>query len=149
MPRSSRMERGHSRDRVANLQETCAISLNATALKEALAFKARNPQWEACSLRVYIAGKGCDGFSYGVSFDQPEPQDQCFPQMSPSGERVDVIVDPESLKFLRGSVIDWVDDERGKGFLVENPKHKKFRGKFYKRAGWEQRLLEQESEPQA
>jgi iron-sulfur cluster assembly protein len=32
-----------------------------------------------------------------------------------------VIIDQGSMQFMDGVTIDYIDDERGKGFLVENP----------------------------
>ncbi len=124
------------------MQETYAISMDAKAIQQAVVYKKNNPQWQELSLRLYLAGKGCDGFIYGVSFDDAHDVDTHFTFASAEGESIDLVVDPETLKFVQTSSITWVDDERGKGFLVENPRHKKFRGKFFKRAGWEERLLE-------
>jgi len=124
------------------MQEPCDISLDTGAIEQALIYKQNNPQWEGFSLRIYIAGKGCDGFNYGVSFDPPQEEDLRFLQQSEDGRSIEVVIDPETFKFVRYSTLTWVNDERGKGFLIENPRHKKFRGKFFKRAGWEQRILE-------
>jgi iron-sulfur cluster insertion protein len=88
------------------------------------------------ALRVYIEGKGCDGFYYGVSFDKPAADDVAWTCGS-----LQVVIDPESLKFMHGSTVNWVDDERGRGFLVENPNHRKFRGKFYRKGDWHERLI--------
>lgn len=127
------------------MQETFDIFLDAGAVQQALVYMKNNPQWEGFSLRVYIAGKGCDGFTYGVSFDPARDDDFRFVQQTDDGQTIEVVIDPETFKFVRYSTVTWVDDERGKGFLVENPRHKKFRGKFFKRAGWEQRVLETEN----
>lgn len=108
------------------------IRLTEIAVKEALSLKIAQ---EKKDLRVYLDGKGCDGFFYGVAFDERSAEDHVFSQ-----DGIDLICDPESYKFIRDSVVDWVDDERGRGFLVENPHHRKFRGKFYKRENWEERL---------
>lgn len=112
---------------------TLSITLSARAIAKAeeLRRSSNKP-----SLRLYLEGKGCDGFYYGVAFDQPTPNDHHFPQ-----GKVDVIVDADSLRFVTGSTIDWVDDQRGCGFLVDNPAHKKYRGKFYKKSYWRGQLM--------
>ncbi len=112
------------------------INLTTKAIDAATRLRNENPEWSGLDLRIYLSGKGCDGFDYGVTFDSRNATDvvQCFGDVS-------TLVDPETAKFVRDSVVDWVDDERGKGFLVENPNHKKFRGKFFKRKNWEDRLL--------
>lgn len=111
------------------------LKMTEKAVSAAVTLRNGNPDWHGLDLRVYLSGKGCDGFDYGVTFDQKEERDVAVD----CGE-VTTIIDPDTLQFVRGSTIEWVDDERGRGFLVENPNHKKFRGKFYKRKGWQERL---------
>ena len=91
-----------------------------------------NPDYQGKDLRVYLEGKGCDGFFYGVTFDHAGDSD-IGEQQGP----LKILCDSESLVFLKNSSIEWVDDERGRGFLVTNPQHRKFRGKFYKRKAWQ------------
>lgn len=111
------------------------ILMSDNAIQAAIKFKTENPDWQSMPLRVYLSGKGCDGFEYGVCFDQQDPEDHSFVY----GD-VNLICDPETFKFVVGSTIEFVDDERGRGFIVGNPRHKQFRGKFYKRKNWEERL---------
>lgn len=110
------------------------------AVRKAAQLKADNQDWKDLSLRLYLSGKECDGFVYGVSFDKPKKDDFHFPHKLSDGSCVDLVVDTESMKFVNESVIEWVSDDRGEGFLVENPNHKKFRGKFYRAKNWERRL---------
>ena len=121
------------------MQENSPITLSQAAIRQALQLQQDNAAWQGLPLRLYLEGKGCDGFYYGVSFDAQKPEDLCFTQVD-GDLRVDLIVDPQTLEFTEGSQVIWVDDERGKGFLVENPQHKKFRGKFFKRSAWLQKL---------
>lgn len=109
------------------------ITLTEEAYNNALRMSS---EFDSKTLRVYLEGKGCDGFYYGVSFDNIESDDLINQQGN-----LTLVIDPESYKFCQGSIVDWVDDERGQGFLVENPNHQKFRGKFYKRTSWQERLL--------
>ena len=114
-----------------------SITLTENALAAAAAFQRDEAQFQSLDLRVYLSGKGCDGFEYGVTFDQRMTEDLAFKV----SDRLSVICDPSSIEFLQGSSIDWVDDERGRGFLVNNPNHRKFRGKFYKKPEWKAKLL--------
>lgn len=116
------------------------VTLSQRALTQAIFLKKENETRENLSLRVYLDGKGCDGFYYGVTFDQKHADDIGM-EMGAGHEKIEVVIDEKTLPFVKGSTIDWVDDERGQGFLVENPQHKKFRGKFFKRKNWEERLL--------
>lgn len=88
-------------------------------------------------LRVYIAGKHCDGFEYGVCLDDKNEDDLCTVQ-----GQISIVCDRASLDFIDGSSLAWVDDERGRGFIVFNPNHKKFRGKFFKRENWKNKLTQ-------
>ena len=111
------------------------ISLTEDALAQARTMAAE-PERSGMALRYYIDGKGCDGFFYGVAFDQPGARDLIYEQNG-----LPMVVDPESLRFMYGSSVAWIDDERGRGFLVENPNHKRFRGKFYKKTAWKDKLV--------
>ncbi|MFW7378139.1 MAG: HesB/IscA family protein [Oligoflexus sp.] len=124
------------------MSENESIRLNSLALEKAQELSRDFRQYQGKSLRLYLDGKGCDGFYYGVAFDTPNDNDLHFPQSD-----IDLIIDPDSFEFCAGSTITWVDDERGQGFLVENPNHRKFRGKFYKRKVWQEKLEEKRQTP--
>ncbi len=69
------------------------------------------------ALRVWIAGGGCSGFQYGMALDnEPSGEDTQF-----ESNGVKVLVDPQSLPYLDGSEIDFVDTLMGGGFKVNNP----------------------------
>ncbi len=122
---------------VAN-ETPVGISLSQEALTEAKRLASENPDFANLPLRLYLDGKGCDGFTYGVTFDQESEKDFVFVE----GD-ITIVVDLDTLQFTDGSHIEWVDDERGTGFLVNNPKQNSFRGKFYKQESWKQRLIAQ------
>ncbi len=111
------------------------VTFSPEALKEAERLASEETAFKDMPVRVYIEGKGCDGFYYGVAFAPELPGDTRFTQGS-----LAIVVDADSLQFLDESVVTWVDDERGRGFLVDNPHQKKFRGKFYKKKVWQDRL---------
>jgi iron-sulfur cluster assembly accessory protein len=67
-------------------------------------------------LRVFVESGGCSGFQYGMSFDEPKPDDAEF-----QSEGVSVIMDPASIAYMQGSVIDFDDGLQGKGFEIKNP----------------------------
>ncbi len=67
-------------------------------------------------LRVLVETGGCSGFQYGMSFDEPKPDDQSF-----ESEGVTIVIDPASLAYLNGSHIDFDDGLHGKGFEIKNP----------------------------
>lgn len=67
-------------------------------------------------LRVFVESGGCSGFQYGMSFDVPKADDHTM-----ESEGVAFLVDPTSLAYLEGSVIDFDDGLHGKGFEIRNP----------------------------
>jgi iron-sulfur cluster assembly protein len=70
------------------------------------------------ALRVWVAGGGCSGLSYGMALDDnpPEDGDQMFEQ-----DGVKIMIDPMSLQYMEGATVDYVDDNLGGGFKIENP----------------------------
>lgn len=112
-----------------------AVYFTDEAVAAAVDLQNKNPEYTDMPLRVYIDGKGCDGFYYGVTFDHPTPEDLVVRQAV-----ISILVDPETLKYVKGSTVSWVDDDRGTGFLVSNPNHRKFKGKFFRRENWQERL---------
>lgn len=69
------------------------------------------------SLRVYISGGGCSGYSYGLTLDETtSPDDLVFEEYG-----VKVLVDPESMKLLKGCVVDYTETLSATGFTVNNP----------------------------
>jgi iron-sulfur cluster assembly accessory protein len=68
-------------------------------------------------LRVYVYSGGCSGFRYGMMLeDAPTADDQV---MHANGVRV--YVDTNSVQYLTGAEIDYVDTLMGAGFTVNNP----------------------------
>jgi iron-sulfur cluster assembly protein len=65
-------------------------------------------------LRVGVRGGGCSGFQYQLAFD--EQHDEVF-----ESHGLKVLVDRESLQFVRGSTIDYEESLQGAGFKVNNP----------------------------
>jgi iron-sulfur cluster assembly protein len=67
-------------------------------------------------LRVGVRGGGCSGFQYQLAFDEQRDGDVVF-----ESHGLKVLVDAESLQFVRGSTIDYEESLQGAGFKVENP----------------------------
>ena len=72
---------------------------------------------DALKLRVFVAGGGCSGFSYGFTFDEEVAEDDSVVER----EGVTLLVDPLSYQYLMGSEIDYVEDLQGAQFVVSNP----------------------------
>ena len=92
------------------------ISFTETAVAKVKEFAAQTPEAEGKELRIFIQGIGCSGFAYGFTFDTERDGDTVVD----SGD-LKVLVDPSSAPNLSGAKVDFVDDQRGTGFLVDNP----------------------------
>jgi iron-sulfur cluster assembly accessory protein len=92
------------------------ISFSEKAVEKVQEFASQMPEAEGKELRIFIQGVGCSGFSYGFTFDEERDGDTVV-----DNEGLKVLVDQNSAPHLTGSTVDFVDDERGSGFTVENP----------------------------
>ena len=92
------------------------ISFSDKAIEKVKEFSAQMPEAEGKSLRIFIQGVGCSGFAYGFTFDDKRDDDTVVE----TGD-VDVLVDPRSAPHLTGASVDFVEDQRGAGFTVDNP----------------------------
>jgi iron-sulfur cluster assembly accessory protein len=67
-------------------------------------------------LRVGVRGGGCSGFQYQLAFDSQREGDAVF-----EDHGLRILVDNQSLPYVDGSNIDYVDSLQGAGFQVNNP----------------------------
>ena len=68
-------------------------------------------------LRLFVQQGGCAGLSYGMRFDnEPDEDDHIYEH---HGLRV--FVDPASMNYIGGSVLEYEAGLQGAGFTVENP----------------------------
>lgn len=70
------------------------------------------------ALRIMVVGGGCSGYSYDLSFveNKPRKNDKIITK-----NNFNVLIDPESLEIMDGSIIDFVDNLKGSGFKITNP----------------------------
>jgi iron-sulfur cluster assembly accessory protein len=68
------------------------------------------------ALRVYVSGGGCSGLQYGMALDEPMEDDTVV-----AYDGIRVVIDADSLAFVHGAEIDYVDSLMGAGFTVNNP----------------------------
>jgi iron-sulfur cluster assembly accessory protein len=102
---------------VATMEETVAVTLTESAADKLIGIMNDKGVAETHGLRVFVSGSGCSGLQYGMTFDaNTAPADLVMEQ---HGLRV--IIDPQSLRYMTGASIDYVDDPSGGGFHIDNP----------------------------
>lgn len=71
----------------------------------------------ALKLRVTVSGGGCSGFQYGFEFDEEQAADDFVLQR----DGAVLLVDPLSLPYLQGAVVDYSESLQGAQFVIRNP----------------------------
>ena len=93
------------------------IVLTPKAAAQVLKVKSENSIPETHALRIGVKGGGCSGFTYVLGFDEhPKENDKIM-----ESEGIRVYIDPKSLFYLSGTVLDFSDGLNGKGFVFNNP----------------------------
>lgn len=93
------------------------IMLTEKAAAQVAKVKSENSIPAEHGLRLGVKGGGCSGLSYVLGFDEkPTEKDRVF-----TVHGVTVFVDPKSLFYLSGTVLDFSDGLNGKGFVFNNP----------------------------
>lgn len=77
----------------------------------------REKELDGYALRVFVAGGGCSGLQYGMTFDDETREGDN--EFTTGGLRI--LIDPISAQYLMGSSIDYVDSLMGGGFKIDNP----------------------------
>lgn len=97
------------------------ITLSEKAAMQVRKLMAENNIPETHGLRLGVKGGGCSGMTYVLAFDeQPKENDTLMEQHG-----IRMFVDPKSLFFLSGTVLDFSDGLNGKGFVFNNPQASK------------------------
>jgi iron-sulfur cluster assembly protein len=93
------------------------IMLTEKAANQVCKLKAENRIPNEHGLRLGVKGGGCSGMTYVLAFDEkPKESDKILEQFG-----IQIFVDPKSLFFLSGTVLDFSDGLNGKGFVFNNP----------------------------
>ena len=93
------------------------ITLTEKAAAQVWKVKSENNIPAEHGLRLGVKGGGCSGLTYVLGFDEkPGEKDKVF-----TIRGVTVFIDPKSLFYLGGTVLDFSDGLNGKGFVFNNP----------------------------
>jgi iron-sulfur cluster insertion protein len=72
------------------------------------------------SLRTFVQGGGCAGFSYGFTFDEEVNEDDFEIPVA----NFKVLIDAMSMQYLQGATIDYKEELMGSSFTIKNPNAK-------------------------
>ena len=94
------------------------VTITAAAATEVQKFMvAEQVAPEVGGLRVSVQPGGCSGFKYSLLIeDKPADDDTILAQTG-----FNVFVDPFSMQYLNGVIIDYVTSMQGSGFTFKNP----------------------------
>ena len=92
------------------------VKVTESAASQVKSMLSTQPENAGKTLRIYVESGGCSGMQYGMVFDEKRDDD-----MSSEFFGVTVLVDPFSANYLRGAVVDYVDELTGGGFKISNP----------------------------
>lgn len=95
-----------------------AVTITGAAGVEVLKFMAtENVAPEVGGLRVSVQPGGCSGFKYSLLIeDKPAEDDTILSQ-----DGYNIFVDPFSMQYLNGVIIDYTTSMQGSGFTFKNP----------------------------
>lgn len=99
------------------MESIISITDKAIAQIEQIA-QAENPGGTK-GLRLAVTGGGCSGLSYKIEFSDQKEKDNVL-----EFGKVKVLIDPKSVIYLKGIVLDFKDGLNGKGFVFDNPNAK-------------------------
>jgi len=99
--------------------EQALISITPKAIEQIRSISSVENADGTKGLRLAVTGGGCSGLSYKIEFGEPKVKDNVLE----FGE-VKVLIDPKSIIYLKGIVLDYKDGLNGKGFVFENPNAK-------------------------
>ncbi|MRG77105.1 MAG: iron-sulfur cluster assembly accessory protein, partial [ANME-2 cluster archaeon] len=69
------------------------------------------------ALRIFVAGMGCSGVSYGMSLDDTKKEEDV--ELTSNGVRI--LIASSIQESLDAAQIDFIDNESGKGFILKDP----------------------------
>ena len=106
------------RTKMAQTSDASAVDLKLTekAVQQVKTLLARDELIDH-ALRISVSDGGCSGFSYQLNFEKEQKPGDITLDL----ENLSVYVDPQSIPYLQGTVIDFVSGLYGGGFKFTNP----------------------------
>lgn len=95
---------------------TAILTVSETAAEKAKQVLEQRGQAEG-ALRLFVAGGGCSGPQFGMALaGGPDADDTVISQGG-----VTFVIDPESLPYVQGAEVDYLEDTMRSGFTIFNP----------------------------
>jgi len=92
-----------------------AVTLTPAAAQHVSSFLAK--RGKGMGLRLGVRTTGCSGLAYKLEYaDEAKPEDIRF-----ESHGVTVVIDPKSLPYIDGTVLDFTREGLNEGFKFENP----------------------------
>lgn len=92
------------------------ITLTTSAIEHLKSLLAEKNAGAGTGLRLRVEKGGCAGMQYVMGLDASKEDDSVYTE-----DGVSVIIGPESVEYLRGCQIDYVDSLADSGFKLNNP----------------------------
>lgn len=96
------------------------VTLTESAARAIFA-RAKREGKEGQTLRLFVMGGGCSGVAYRIDFDAEGAKES---DITFSQHGITIVVDPKSLQFLQGSVLDYKVELMSQRFVWLNPNAK-------------------------
>ena len=68
-------------------------------------------------LRVGVVAGGCSSYTYEIAFEKSPKDDDIIIEE----KNIRIFINPESIAFMKGSVVDYLDTLTNAGFKINNP----------------------------
>lgn len=95
---------------------TLDVMIELTPVAQSKLLEVRDLEPARQVLRVFVRGRTCAGYAYGLALDDATADDDAV--FEQGGIRV--AIDPLSVQFVDGARIDYVESSEGSGFIVTN-----------------------------
>jgi len=93
-------------------------NLNVTDnARSKIASLVKDTNGEVEAVRIYVAGGGCSGMTYGMTFAE---KTEAIDSVMGDDTGFKLVVDPVALGFLEGAEVDYVDDGVNASFVFNN-----------------------------
>jgi len=92
------------------------INVTDNAVRQLQSLLSNRPENSRKGLRVEVAKGGCSGLHYEMTLGERQEDDTIVER-----DGMQFFIDGESVSFLRGATLDFIDGLTGTGFRIINP----------------------------